>query len=220
VRRNLAGIVLEVDERGEVIEELAAHLEETCAELRRQGMTEEAAAELALSQVKDWSELRRRIQRVRKKENTMTDRVKQFWLPGLLTFALSSGVLALLQIFGPKPWVVALRGVLPVGMLYIPWLLSLPLVGSMGAFLSHRAGGSKSMVLTSIVFPVLPILAAFLFVIPASLVVDRHHNMMPMTFLMLILGWVLIPGVALLAGGLMMQRLLLGRLNSARIVSN
>lgn len=222
VEQHLSDLALGPAESAEVIAELAAHLAESCEVLRKKGMTEEDAVQRTLSQVEDWQKLSRLIQAARTKENVMTNRVKQFWLPGLLTFALSSGILALLQIFGLKPWIVAFRGALPVGTLYVPWLLSLPLVGTLGAFLSHRAGGSKSMVLASIVFPVLPILAAFLVVLPVSLVVDRHveHNIMSMAFLMLILGWVLIPGVALLAGGLLTEFFLLQRLDSGRIAGN
>jgi len=33
----------------------------------------------------------------------MTNRVKQFWLPSLLTLLFSMGLLALIQVFGPNP---------------------------------------------------------------------------------------------------------------------
>ena len=88
VRRQLTGLGLEPDERGEVISELAAHLEETWEDLRRRGMTEEEAVRRTVSQVEDWQDLRRRIQTARTKENFMTNRVKQFWLPSLLTLLL------------------------------------------------------------------------------------------------------------------------------------
>ena len=89
VGEQLAGVSLEPEERREVIAELAGHLEETFEQLRRQGLSEEAAAERALSQVKDWQSLRRKIQKARMKEDVMTDRVKQVWLPGFLTLFLS-----------------------------------------------------------------------------------------------------------------------------------
>ena len=87
VGEQLAGLSLEPDERREVIVELAAHFEETFEELRRQGLREETAAELALSQVKDWQGLRRGIESARR-ENIMSNRVRQFGLPGLLTLGL------------------------------------------------------------------------------------------------------------------------------------
>src|SRR6266480_1890972 len=144
VSKGLSGLKLGAGEKEEVHAELAAHLEESYESLRTKGFPEQAAVQQTLAQVTDWQDLRRKIQLARTvKENLMNDRARQLWLPGILTFMLSTGTLALLQIFGPKPWVVALRGVLPVGLMYVPWLLSLPLVGAMGAFLSYRAGGSQ-----------------------------------------------------------------------------
>ena len=85
VEGHLTGLALEPAERAEVIAELAAHLAESCEELRRQGMTEEEAVKRTLSQVEDWQNLRRRIQSAKTKENIMSNRVKQFWLPSLVT---------------------------------------------------------------------------------------------------------------------------------------
>ncbi len=222
VRRQLDGLALEPRERAEVIEELASHLIETFEGLRRQGFTEEDAAQQCMTEVKDWHDLRRRIQSARRKEDIMTNRIKQFWIPGLLTFVLAMSFLALLQKFGPKPWVVALRGVLPVATLYIPWLLSLPLIGATGAYLSHRTGGSQRAVFSSIVFPVLPYLLLFLVGFPVALIVDEHvaHNIMFSAFIVGLFAWVLLPAVALLAGGLPVQLFVSRRLNSRRIVGN
>ena len=150
----------------------------------------------------------------------MNDRVRQLWLPGFLTFLLSACLLALNQIFGPKPWVLMKVGQLPMVLFFIPWLLSLPIVGALGAYLSQRAGGSRRAVFSSIVFPVLPFLASILLVLPVSLIFDRFigHNMAPISLVMALLGWVLAPGVALLAGGLAAQFLLSRWLDSRRSV--
>ncbi len=228
VRGKLVGMELEADERGEVIEELAAHFDETCSELCRQGMTEEAAAEVALSQVKDWRELRRRIQSAKTKEDDMSNRVNQLWLPSLVTLVLSMGLLALIQIFGPKPWLFGWNGgsrwpfVAPALMVYVPWLLSLPLIGAMGAYLSNRAGGSRRAVLSSVVFPVLPYLAFFVLALPVVAILNDHiaHNIMSRALFVGLFGWVLAPGAALLAGGWPAQLFLSRRLHSKRVVSN
>lgn len=124
VREQLAGLSLEQDERGEVIAELAAHLEESFEELRRQGLAEEAAVSRTLLQVKDWQDLRRKIQTARKKENIMSNRVRQVWLPGFATLFLSTILLALTEIYGPKPWIMS-WGHPPVALIYIPWLFCL-----------------------------------------------------------------------------------------------
>jgi hypothetical protein len=207
VRQRLRGLALDAGEKEKVHAELAAHLEETYEALLRRGMTESEAFDRALSLAGDWHDLQREIYSARMRKDTMTNRVTQLWLPGLLTFVLSSGILALLQIFGPKPWILALRGVLPLGVLYIPWVLLLPLVGALGAYLSWRAGGSQRAIISSSIFPVLPFLASILVVLPVSLIFDKliAQNIAPMSLVMALLGWVLVPGVALLAGGLPTQ---------------
>jgi hypothetical protein len=129
VRRHLAGLVLAPEERSEVIEELAAHLEETCAEFCEQGVSEEAGVRLVLSQVTDWQDLRRRIQIARTKEKIMTNRVTQFWVPALVTLFLAMVLLPIIQMIGPKPWMPASEGHLrmtPVAGVYVSWLLTLP----------------------------------------------------------------------------------------------
>jgi hypothetical protein len=208
VTQRLAGLALDAAEKDEVHAELAAHLEESYESLRTKGLPEQAAMQQTLSQVADWQDLRRRIQVARTmKENIMNDRVRQIWLPGFVTFLLSTCLLALFEIFGPKPPVLVKVGQLPMVLFFIPWLLSLPLVGALGAYLSHRAGGSRSAVFSSIVFPVLPFLVSILLVLPVSLIFDRFigHNTAPISLVMALLGWVLAPGVALLVGGLPTQ---------------
>lgn len=136
----------------------------------------------------------------------MTNRVTQFWFPGFLTFTISMGFLAVTQKFGPLPLMLRLDHP-PVLMFYLPWLVSLPLVGAMGAYLSNRAGGSFRLALSSSVFPVLPIAGLFLVGFPLSLLIEHHvsHNIMVTAFLIALCLWVLFPGVALLAGGLVVR---------------
>jgi hypothetical protein len=219
VREQLAGLSLEPDEGREVIAELAAHLEESFEELRRQGLTEKAAVRRTLSQVKDWQSLRRKIQAARKKEDIMSNRVRQVWLPGFATLFSSTILLALTEIYGPKPWIMS-WGHPPVAVIYIPWLFCLPFVGAVGAYLSYRAGGSGRAIFLSTVFSALPFLASIVVVLPVSLIFDHFiaHNIAPMALVMALLGWVLMPAAALLAGGLPAQLLLMRGLGSRRVV--
>jgi succinate dehydrogenase hydrophobic anchor subunit len=220
VRQQLAGLSLEAGERREVVAELAAHLEETFEQLRRQGVPEEAARERALSQVKDWQDLRRRIQTARRKEDVMTDRVKQVWLPGLLTLFLSMMMLMAIEFFGPQPLFVSASGwrmTAPVAVIYVPWLVSMLLIGAIGAYLAGRAGASPRTTLLSVLFPILPYSIVFVIWIPVSLLLDDYvgHNTMRSALLMGLVAWVVLPGVALLAGGLPVQILKSRRAASA-----
>jgi hypothetical protein len=212
VRERLAGLSLDGQQMREVIAELASHLEETFEQLRRQGLSEETAVERALSQVKNWQSLRRKIQRARSKENTMTNRVKQWWLPGFLALFLSMMLLMANEFIGIKPLIVSARGSqlsAPVAVIYVPWLLLLVPIGAMAAYLAGRAGGSQRAMFVSTVFPVLPHLGFFLIVFPVVLILDDHvaHNIMISALFMSLAAWVLLSGVALLAGGLPVQLL-------------
>src|SRR5437660_6812310 len=147
VSKGLSGLKLGADEKEEVHAELAEHLEETYEALLREGMSEHAAMRRTHWLGEDWNDLRRKIHWARKGKETMTDRMKQLWLPGILAFALSTGMLVLIQTYGPKLWVASWSGVLPLGKRYIPWLLLLPFVGATDADLSHRAGGPSRLVI-------------------------------------------------------------------------
>ncbi len=226
VEGHLTGLALKPAESAEVIAELAAHLAESCEELRSQGMTEEEAVRRTVFQVEDWQKLTRLIQTARTKENIMTNRVKQFWLPSLLTLLFSMGLLALIQVFGPNPWLVARKSgwslVAPVAVVYLPWLLSLPLIGAMGAYLSNRGGGSQSAVFGSIVFPVLPYLVFFVVALPVMAIFNDQlaHNIMFGALFVGLFAWVLAPGAALFVGGLLAQYFLSRRLDSRRIAGS
>jgi hypothetical protein len=226
VEGHLTGLALKPAESAEVIAELAAHLAESCEELRSQGMTEEEAVRRTVSQVEDWQKLTRLIQTARTKENIMTNRVKQFWLPSLLTLLFSMGLLALIQVFGPNPWLVARKSgwslVAPVAVVYLPWLLSLPLIGAMGAYLSNRGGGSQRAVFGSIVFPVLPYLVFFVVALPVMAIFNDQlaHNIMFGALFVGLFAWVLAPGAALFVGRLLAQYFLSRRLDSRRIAGS
>jgi len=206
VKRRLAHIALEQDDREEVFAELAGHLEETYENLCAQGLSAEDAIRQALSQVNDWKDLRRKIQKTRSKENLMNPRVKCLWLPGLLTFAICMILLEVCQRFGPPPLVLNLEHP-PVLLFYTRWLLTLPLAGAIGAYLSQRAGGSLRTVLLASIFPVLPFGVVFLIAIPAGLLLSRvlTHHVVAASFLNLMAGWVVAPGIALLVGGLLVH---------------
>ena len=137
----------------------------------------------------------------------MPKRVTQFWLPAFLTLLLSMVFLAVIQMFGPNPWITPASGgrlrMTPVAVVYVSWLLLLPLVGALGAYMSRRAGSSARTVFLSIVFPILPYLAFFLIGLPVALILDDHvaHNITIPAFFVGLSAWVIFPAAALLAGG-------------------
>ncbi len=76
----------------------------------------------------------------------MTNRVRQWWLPGFVTLFLSMVLLMAIEFLGAKPLIVSAHGsrlTAPVAVIYFPWLLSLIPIGAMGAYLAGRAGGSQ-----------------------------------------------------------------------------
>src|SRR5258708_2163442 len=228
---HLATLALDPEEREDVIEELAAHFDETFMDLRKRGLTEENATSRCLDEVRDWNSLRKNLQTARRKENVMSNRVTQLWLPGLVTFILSMGLLPLTHIYVPKPWILRevysgrrgpSWGPPPMAVVYIPWLFALPLVGAVGAFLSHRAGGSRRAIFFSIIFPVVPFLATILLITPVILAFDHFivHNPVPASMPVAVVGLVFLPGVALLAGGFPAQLFFSRRLPSRGLTSN
>jgi hypothetical protein len=92
-------------------------------------------------------------------------------------------------------------------LFYVPWLLTLPLFGALGAYISLRAGGSARAILFSGIFPMLSLAACFFVILPLSFVLDRSASFQPTLagFLGLLLSWVVAPGAALLIGALPIQ---------------
>lgn len=224
VRQHLAGLELDTAEKEEVQAELAAHLEETYEVSLREDMLEPQALSRALSVAGNWQSLRREIQIARRKKN-MTSRVRQLWLPGFLTLFMSMILLMIIQFFGPRPQIVQLHGwsmIAPVMVVYAPWLLALLLIGALGSYLSHRAGASQRVVLLSILFPVLPYLCFCVIGLPLALILEEHlaHSILASSILVGFFAWVLLPGLALLAGGLPTQLFLCRRLTSRGAVNN
>jgi hypothetical protein len=225
VRQHLAGIALDEPEAAQVVEELASHLEETYQFLTSQGHSDDHAVRKVLSDVGDWEELKRKIERSRKKEFTVAKRVAQFWLPAFLTLFSSMLFLLLIQYFGPDPVMIEptkkLR-VTPVAVVYVSWLLTLPFIGSTGAYLSLRAGGRSCAALFSVVFPVLPYLACFVVGLPLALILDDQvaHNITIAALFVGLSAWVIFPAIALLAGGLLVQQFVSSRLSSSRMAGS
>jgi hypothetical protein len=208
----LASLALEPKEKAEVIAEVAAHLEEICEGMLRQGITEEEAVRRALSRVGNWRDLQRKISAAKRREQPMKKRIWQLWVPGFLTMILSMPFLTMLYRLGLRARIISsgTNGI----FLYMPWLLSLPFLGSLGAYLSSRAGGSRANALFVSVFPALALTFAFLFMFPfsltAELITGRPVDFSGVATVLLKdgIGWILVPGAAFLVGGLLAHLLI------------
>jgi hypothetical protein len=218
VRQRLSGLALEADEKDEVHAELAAHLEESYEALLKEGAPEHVAFHRVLSGVTNWRDLQRRIFLARRSGHPMKKRVHQLWIPGLLAMALSTAFLMTVQRLGFQPRTVSWRDADIV--FDVPWLLLLPFSGAVGTYLSTRAGGTRGTVLLASVFPVIALTAAFLLMFPIGWVIERiigsqgDFSNVAAVLLGDGIGWILVPGAALLAGGLLAQFLISRRLSS------
>jgi hypothetical protein len=218
VEQRLADLALEPKERAEVIAEVAAHLEDISEGMLKQGVTEDEAVRRALSRAGNWKDLQRKIFAAKRREQPVKKRVWQLWIPGFLMMILSMLFLTALYRLG-------LRGRLvwsgPISiLLYTPWLAGLPFIGALGAYISSRAGGSRANVLFVSVFPSLALASAFLLMFPIGLalagITGRHVDFSVVATVLLKdgIGWLLLPGVALLAGGLLAHILISTRSSS------
>ena len=148
----------------------------------------------------------------------MRKRLHHLWIPGFLTLILSMLVLTAFQKLGFQPRIAVSRP--NTIFFYVPWLLSLPFCGALATYLSSRAGGSRGTAVLASVFPVLALTGAFLSMFPIGSILGRimgrrvGFSDVATTLLRDGVGWLLVPGVALLAGGVLVHLLFSGRPSS------
>ncbi len=190
-----------------VVEELAAHLQDACEALRREGLSESEAEQRALAIVGDWKDLRNEIRCVWLGEDNMQKRVSQLWLPGTLAFAVSMAFEAMMNHLDyPNPRIFSLGMGTPILKFYPAWLALLPLAGALGAVLSKRLGGSPRMMLGSSVFPAVFYGSVFLIAVPVGLLAAHGlEKQVLVSMVSLAALWVLLPALALLLGGLLVH---------------
>src|SRR5256885_3189157 len=219
VSKGLSGLKLGAGEKEEVHAELAAHLEESYEVFCKEGLPEKEAVHRTFEQVANWQDLRREIFIAKRSGHPMQKRVQQLWTPGFLTMALSMIFLVTLQGLGFQARVVSWNGPRTT-LLNLPWLLSLPFFGALGAYLSSRAGGSRRTVLLASTFPALALTGAFLSMFPIGFAMERiigrgcGLGFDRASVLRDGIGWLLVPGAALLAGGVLVNLLFSGRTSS------
>ena len=127
---------------------------------------------------------------------TMNTRTRTFWLPALVSLTAAMACLTISTLCGLEPRFVA-RG-WATYVVYIPWLLSLPLCGAAGAYLSRRAGGERRAPLAAALFPVIAMtsLVGFLTVIGKFVYAKPQW----VYFSIAVLFGSILPGLAFLLG--------------------
>ena len=236
IRERLGKLGLEARREEEILRELGEHLQDHIAALEAGGMRRDAAAQEALNSVSNWPEFRKQILEAENEEGTMNYRTKVLWLPALFALTMSSGLLALLQYAGLLPhfyWLstgsstayltqrvgLVMVPPIPLLILYIPWLIALPVVGAVAAFWSQRAGGKAIHRLLAALAPPIGMLGFFLITPFITLLVymliplfakGSGHTRVPLTLhappmigvLVVLVSWVLLPAVGLFLGAL------------------
>ena len=136
------------------------------------------------------------------KTRSMNTRTRTFWLPGLVSLTAAMACLTISTLGGFEPRFVA-RG-WATSVVYIPWLLTLPLCGAAGAYLSRRAGGERQACLAAGLFPVIAMtgLVGFLTVVGKFVYAKPQW----LYFSIALLLGAILPGVALLLGALPLSR--------------
>jgi len=202
VRERLGALGIGPEREEEVVSELAGHFEDAYEGCLERSTRPEQAFACAFSEVSNWSRLSREIRRATE-EDPMNERTKSLWLPGMVTLLFSSVLLMYITRFGPLPVFVWIDPRVPL-LLYVPWLVTLPVFGAVGAYWSRRAGGHMRERMIAGIFPVLMLAAAFGMILPIALIFEGHgwRVMQMKAMAIFLLGWVMIPGAALLLGAL------------------
>ena len=201
VRDRLAETTSELSGDVEVVNELASHMEELHGDALLRGLQEIDAIKFCFEEAGDWKGLAARIVRAKRNEETMNHRTKALWIPALAAFLGTSLSLMLCQIFRVRPHILWVNNSAAV-WLYWPWLLTLPMFGGAGAYLSLRAHGSIAARVAAGLSPAWIMLTALFLILPVSLAIDGLHVFQVVGLSLLLLGWIALPALALLVGAL------------------
>jgi hypothetical protein len=203
VRSRLGRLGLSPACERDVVAEVADHLEDRYVSAKREGLGEDEAIAIALEDVPDWAALNGEIRKSRREEVDMNDRARSLWVPGFATLTLSMVALMVAMRAGLQPVAVWVSATQPL-LLYVLWLVILPVFGALGAYWSQRVGGSLRARLLAGVFPAASMLVYMLALFLLTFAIDLHvPASLKFTSLgVYILGWVLIPGAALFLGAL------------------
>ena len=150
VRERLGKLRLDSAQQEEIIAELAGHLQETYEQLRAKGLCKTDALQRSLEGEINWRQLSRKIQSAKREGLFMNQRTKQFWLPAMVSLAISEGVVFAVSFAVASNPHLALMG---PKLIYLPWIAPMPFAGAAAAYLSRRAGSKRKTLLAASLFP-------------------------------------------------------------------
>jgi hypothetical protein len=189
------------EQRDEVVAELAGHFEELYKEQRAKGYCESKAIERALSQVDDWPELARKISAAKRGEKGTEMRAKSFWLPGLFTVSVSIGWLQILQRANFESGIPRFQ---PVRLMipFLLWVLTLPMLGAVGVYLSRLLRAERLIRLAAGLFPPIAIFSLMFLHAMWHGFFERNGFIIrhPFHFVFVTFLWSSLPALALLLG--------------------
>lgn len=193
----------------EVTEELAHYLEDFYEASLANGLAEHEAAKRALAEVRNWPRLARNIQFAREGGEMLRQRIQTLWMPGFVAAILTLAVSVAVN----RKASTLFAGPHRAMFVYGSWLLILAGIGAFAAGWSRLAGGSIANRAAAALFPAAAIFAAL-----GSLVANPELKMGVIASVFSpsevrispilpgiansVVGGILLPAVALLAGAL------------------
>jgi hypothetical protein len=205
IRERLGSLNLSAAVQNDVVEELAAHLEDLYEEQIAAGVRPSEAMQVALGEVDSWQPLARDIERS-KQESIMNKRTKQLWIPALISLSASMIWMMVLQIIDSRlrmPWKHA-------GLAYIPyviWVVTLPLIGTACGYLSMRGGSQKAVRLAAVIFPSIVMSVIWLVLLVVVILRKAPYPFQTLNFIYGFALWVVVPAAALWLGTLPLARI-------------
>jgi hypothetical protein len=140
----------------------------------------------------------------RDKEDAMNMRVRQLWAPVLFTGLISVAVqFVALRVPQLPPWVFFTRN--GVAIVLAPlWMLALPFIGALGAWLSLRAGGNTGDRLLTALGSAWLNGGILTLGVPLSMIIERHFSLsIKLTaYIVYMIAWCLVPALFLALGAL------------------
>lgn len=202
VKARLGSLGLGAPCEEEIAAELAGHLEDVYEVSCRVGRSGDSALRRTLAEVPDWTAFSKQVRSAKLEADHFRTRLHTLWFPGVATGTLAGLVLAALQRTGFEPVIVMNNMESPL-LVYGPWLLVLPLIGGMGAYISRRFGGGWTTRILVALSPVLLMAAMMHLSLFLWLFIDRAEVTRSLhIWASMVLNWVFLPGIALLLGAM------------------